>query len=281
MSIIKKLRRSAYDNVTPAGYDNAFETAINTLVGKRVLDQHKGHIFNSEADKKESDHTVQRTRDDIWATYLQIPESERHNIPGKTTIYQTRVKDGHPEYGIRWADINLFQKGVDDTFSKGVSDYAASGITEDDWDQMINEALRPSTYYEITDRKQGWQREKRIDLPELTLGKSKNSNVLQRFIGPHAIGRGIDPKRGEYVSYGDLWDLAPFSKGSGKDETKGFGTPVHIYDRMYLDDWYEIPKDKRNPEKGTYYGGYLPEIYVYAKQSGGKLNYLNYVDRTI
>lgn len=53
------------------------------------------------------------------------------------------------------------------------------------------------------------------------------------------------------------------------DLSFGIGNPTHYYDRIYLDDFYNVPKHYR----GT---TYIPEITVTSsKKTGGKLNYLN------
>jgi hypothetical protein len=88
----------------------------------------------------------------------------------------------------------------------------------------------------------------------------------------NTVGKGFD-KKGQYVSFYDLWDLAPFGFGDSesKRETNAnkkdqsiIGNPVQLYDRMYLDDFYNIPEDYR----GAYY---LPEIEItpYNTKVGG------------
>lgn len=53
------------------------------------------------------------------------------------------------------------------------------------------------------------------------------------------------------------------------DLSFGIGNPTHYYDRIYLDDFYNVPEQYR----GT---TYLPEITVIpSNKIGGKLNYLN------
>lgn len=50
------------------------------------------------------------------------------------------------------------------------------------------------------------------------------------------LGRGKDEK-GEYISYYDIWDLAPsVLDGGGEDESMGLGKPFELYDRIYLKD---------------------------------------------
>lgn len=58
--------------------------------------------------------------------------------------------------------------------------------------------------------------------------------------------------------------MSPDSKGD-EDKSLGIGKPIHIYDRIYLDDYFKIPEENRNLNKNTYYGGYLPEVIVDGK----------------
>lgn len=93
-------------------------------------------------------------------------------------------------------------------------------------------------------------------------------SALGDFFGPHTLSRGFDNK-GEYVSFYDEWDLAPTSKKGGvEDESMGIGTPIYFYDRVYLDDYYNIPEEARgNP--------FITPSVITAetkKAGGGKLN---------
>ena len=63
-----------------------------------------------------------------------------------------------------------------------------------------------------------------------------------------------------------MWDLSPDSKG-GEDKSLGIGKPIHIYDRIYLDDYFNIPKENRTLDKDIYYGGYLPEVIIIPKKT--------------
>jgi hypothetical protein len=45
----------------------------------------------------------------------------------------------------------------------------------------------------------------------LKFGESIVASPLDKFFGAHTISRGVDKQKGEYVSYYDLWDLAPLT----------------------------------------------------------------------
>ena len=105
----------------------------------------------------------------------------------------------------------------------------------------------------------------------LNYGESKSSKILSSHnLGTHTISRGFDSKKGEYVSYYDQWDINPYkgywgernnniiTKALGlnkKDNINFLGTPVHFYDRIYLDDYYSVPEEYRGSQ-------FLPEIKV-------------------
>lgn len=79
----------------------------------------------------------------------------------------------------------------------------------------------------------------------LKYNQSKTSPVLEYYFGDHTISKGHDDE-GSYVSYYDLWNIAPFFKKG--DESMGVGNPISFYDRVYLDDYYDIPEAFRgNP----------------------------------
>jgi hypothetical protein len=103
-------------------------------------------------------------------------------------------------------------------------------------------------------------------------------NNLGKYFGYYTVGRGLDPKRGEYISVYDLWDINPFYGDSGSDSedgnwldkvvhkkvgnedaSLGIGKPIEFYDRVYLNDYYGVDS---KPDKGQYYGGYIPEVEI-------------------
>lgn len=90
---------------------------------------------------------------------------------------------------------------------------------------------------------------------ELPIGKNK-TDIIIPGLGEHTIGKGID-KKGEYISYYDKYDL-DLSNNQNGDSTIGIGKPFNVYDRIYLDDYYEVP----NPTHATY----LPEVTITGKR---------------
>lgn len=108
----------------------------------------------------------------------------------------------------------------------------------------------------------------------IPLGKNKIKHLAFADLNESAVGRGHDAQ-GEYISYGDRYDLNPFRgtwatmKGSKvqkalehfNDLSFGLFNPVDIYGRIYLDDYYNVPKKYR----GNYY---LPEVEVWPTGTG-------------
>jgi len=96
------------------------------------------------------------------------------------------------------------------------------------------------------------------------------------------VSLGIDPKKGEYVSYYKLWDYGnskseeDVGKHSSLIDTATGGNPFEIYDRLYLDNYYGIDSA---PKNGDYYGGYLPEITVYSDKNTVPTNVTDAVSR--
>lgn len=169
--------------------------------------------------------------DGVWAEYLQIPENQRRS-----------------KYKLKNSDYKPTQGAVKDTYFK-------IPINKKTQDALISEGM------------------------QLPLGKNKTSTLLEGYNhGEHTIGNNIDPKKGQYISYFDIWDLNPLASrysnwndksskvakffGLGKDTKDlsfGLGKPLRFYDRVYLDDYYGVDSSAR---PGTYYGGYLPEVFL-------------------
>lgn len=160
---------------------------------------------------KLSNEKIREFRDNIFAEYLQIPEEERRGIksfPVVSSKYRPVV-------------------GAEDVPYKTVKFWEGNTEEEDKND------LRPLIWDRVY---------KDVSSSNLQLGENKVSKSLNYLFNDHTVGRGYD-ENGEYISYADTWDIAPISK-KGKDESLGIGKPVHFYDRMYLDDYFNVPNDK-------------------------------------
>lgn len=209
---INEIRKRLYNNLTPASYSSPL---------RRIEDA----VKHNKPDGLYEDW-ARKYRDDIFATYLDIPVNERH----KNAIYY-RVIDSN--YKPTKGNNNKEYKTVD--------------YLKDIYDSRLIKAAN-----------------------NIPIGKNRNSILLNKFFGEHTLGKGVDKNKGQYVSFYDKWDIAPFL--DKEDETLGIGKPIEFYDRIYFDDYYKV---NSAPNKGDYYGGYLPEIKIKAnkKEFGGSMLY--------
>lgn len=214
---IDYIRRKLYDNILPWGYDDIPKRAYNAVI----------------KDKKENNEARDRAiRDDLWATYLQIPKNARHIIDGgKVTLTDASYK---PKGAVKGKPTYRFAKLIP-AAEYGILAYAGQipgGLN-----------IQGESYLPIG--------QNRVVYPN-----DINAFSELEGLGQFTVGRGHD-KKGEYVSYYDSWDLGD-TNNPYKDMSYGVGKPFNVYDRIYLDDYYGVPKDDRG-------GVFLPEITVYGK----------------
>lgn len=78
-----------------------------------------------------------------------------------------------------------------------------------------------------------------------------NGDIIEGFkytAGQHKIDKGND-ENGNYISFYDVWDLAPFS-GKGNELSGIGGKPIELYDRIYEDNWrYKDALDLYNSQE--------------------------------
>lgn len=255
-----------------AKYDNLSDEVIRERLYKNLyqgynlyepfknLDRVEKAVLLNEPEKGINDEYRQSYMDDLFAEYLSIPKEQRRPITiyGKNYIEDSPYTPTKNAKNIKYKRIN--HKGI---FSN------SNGLEDEIKDALVTEAISGSyntknnIFGDIDRFLQKHLGIKGKDLP-LKIGENRTTKIIPG-LGTHTIGRGVDPKKGEYVSYYDLWDMSPDSTG-GEDKSLGIGKPIHIYDRIYLDDYFNIPKENRTLDKDTYYGGYLPEIIVTPKK---------------
>lgn len=230
----EEIRNRLYSNIYPFSYDNYAD---------RLEEAIKNNI-------PENFGRNQYIRDDIFATYLNIPEQNRRKLD-------------------RFNTPNLFGRAnkvvpskYTPTQSNGGQYFTlenmASFYTPDYLDILIQDA---NGIYSVKQNQNLDNVQSDTTSDRINFGQNKLSYALSDWFGQHTISRGLDPKKGEYVSYYDKWDLSPIKK-HGSDESLGIGNPIEFYDRIYLDDYYKIDN---TPPNGVYYGGYLPEIRIISK----------------
>ena len=235
---INIVRNRIYNNLFQ-GYDPGIFNIYDNI--KRV----RKAVVNNEKEKTVRDETVrQEIMDDLFAEYLQIPENKRRNI------IKNRLTDSPYKPSI--TKNNTTYKRINHRYVVG-----HSALHPNDEKRLVDAVMKG----EYSNTKNSYDNNKHLqsssyDHPPVPLNKSVLSKVLRNYgLGVHTISRGKDAK-GEYVSYYDLWDMAPTTQSAGnKDESMGIGKPVHIYDRLYLDDYYGVPIEHGG-------GYYIPEVII-------------------
>lgn len=221
------IRQNLYDNLSPHSYQSlsdAFKSILGTNTGAT-------HTLEDISVNPQAEQPI---NDAIWATYLRIPKNRRHkNSPELVRSKYTP------------------SKGKDD-----VTYYKFPLI------DGINHVVEEGTSLPIGSNK-------------VTNMDSSSAGVGN--VGDYTIGHGYD-NHGEYVSMYDKWDINPF-KGSYRmtgllgdignllfgnidNLSFGIGKPVHLYDRIYLDDYYGV----KEPTHSTW----LPEVTIIGKKKNVK-----------
>lgn len=251
---INDVRLRLYDHISPYGYKDAQIRIENALATPP---------FNSSERKAEDDRirfSDLRYRDDIWRTYLNVPDDKSH-ISGwnPDRVVESKYKPTIGGDREKYYTINRESRYYE-PWSKQKEGLFGGGKDE----ELVNMVLtgEPELPYTADG---AWP---------MRYGETRQSDILGRYFGDHAVSRGMDPQKGDYVSFYDLWDISP-SEGNnrrgGPDESHGIGTPIPFYDRLYLDDYFGVNSRPQNPDE--YYGGYItPTIITANKEAeGGRL----------
>lgn len=250
---VDTVRQRLYRNLFQ-GYDPGITNIIDNLkrVRRAVVDN-KQEINTNYLRTEQAVKYRQRYMDDLFAEYLQIPAKQRRNFFGRNHLENS-------PYRPKISKDNVNYKRIINGYAVG-----HSGLHPTDEEKLVNavmkgEHINASDAYNAN---KGY-RQTTTNHGPVDLNKSVTSNILSGYgLGTHTISRGHDDK-GEYVSYYDLWDMAPSAVSAGnKDESMGIGKPIYIYDRIYLDDFYGVPNESAG-------GNYIPEIIVTGKRKKHK-----------
>lgn len=242
---VDTVRQRLYRNLFQ-GYDPGITNIVDNLkrIRSAVVDN-KQELGATERDTKYR----QSYMDDLFAEYLQIPAEQRRYFFGRNYLDDSPYKPGISKDNVNY-------KRIVNGYSSG-----HSGLHPSDEEKLVNAAMKGEYTNDIDaySAKKGWEKTS-VNHGPVGLNESVVSNVLKDYgLGTHTISRGHDNK-GEYISYYDLWDMAPSRSAAGnRDESMGIGKPVHVYDRIYLDDFYGVP----NEDSG---GSYIPEIVITGKR---------------
>lgn len=199
---IDEVRRRLYDNVFPYAYDNAANRAFSA-------------IFKNKPDESEQFSKVfyqgnQALLDDLWGTYLQIPNGQRHQ---KRVLTRSKYKPSisNKEDGLYYSaplDKQELQYIVDSGVLHGRDKDAPKLLNPDFGHYTVSRGYDDKgdyvSYYDSWD--------------------------LNPF-------RGITSISNKYANKLGLNKIEDLSFGIGK--------PVELYDRIYLDDYYGVGKKDR------------------------------------
>ena len=175
-----------------------------------------------------------------WAEYLTSPYSlqrDKSEVPAIMARRALLAKYAGIENGLRF--------NVDDYIEE--SPYRPSNSKDQD-----------AKYYRMKD-----------------VGYEDRRSLFNSVAGQFKIGHGIDENGRKYVSYYDIWDLAPFSLNSGENGNDIQGTtPVELYDRFYEDEdpdyYYRVVPEERPEEKKVTF--VKLNNLVNDNRSGGKIH---------
>lgn len=245
---INTVRNRLYDNLVPFGYHHPTERVYNSVIANKKELLEDGVM----------DDDTKETLDALWGTYLNIPNSNRHSVHSNNAIERSQGPDPNKVY----YRLNNLDPIIDTVVDEGIG-----------YEMSIRKDPRaPYVYYPHEG---------------LKVGESKIVTAGNQVLGDFTVGRGRDD-RGEYLSYSDTWDINPWQKTANQygqnnegsepflskvarslvpkqgDASFGIGTPVNIYDKIYLDDLYGLSSDA---VRGTMY---LPEVTIWGKANPRK-----------
>lgn len=213
-----RIRRKLYDNVNPYTYDNFQKRLVLALKG-----DDKDVMSSSYAGYSPD-------RDDIFATYLQIPVEERHNIEGVKKVEKSQY---HPTIG-----------------GDPKKQYSKISLSEAEKDALVLDAMGENLMA-------GWSLQNYFGPHATGHGFDEKGEYVSYYdkwdVNP-AFGESSDRAK----------SIAPleafFRHKKGDDVSLGIGKPIDFYDRLYLNDYAGISGPELGPDE--YYGGYIRPAYI-------------------
>lgn len=248
----KGLQRRVYDNLDPRGsYNYPVQHMLRAIIGNYSDFSDKDNEFNDYYNtlkngwgSADNGKYQSKAHDELMAKYLGITKN-LHKREGKSlrkSKYAPSLRNSNK------------------------STYYALPLNDDEIAGLLNTAYG-------TNQDNLYAKKSGSDLSPMAYGENRLTNAGTsiagfNILGDYTIGKGHD-KKGDYVSYYDVFDLNPYkgyfanyannnntSLSKYDDLSFGLGTPVELYDRIYLDDIMGLPA---NAVRGSYW---LPEITV-------------------
>lgn len=217
--VLNWIRKQLYDKIDPVGYNQFVDRVKTAILGK-------------------GEERYNKTRDDIFATYLKIPKDERHNVEGAK-----KVSDA----------THTPTKSSEDT------NYHKIDLTDKEKDALIYDALRSNA--NVGDSSRSHVFEQFFGPHQVSRGKDEKGEYVSYY-----DLWDLDPSSGESKT-GEFEFLKSLQKILGaKDMSFGIGKPVEFYDRIYLNDYYGVTPQI---DEGVTEGGYLQPAYIEASAVTG------------
>ena len=284
------IRRSLYDNLYPYGYGETdmFESLARVKDAANGKRDPRWILFdgdNSIGSGGVDDGKYYGDRDDIFATYLGIPEEERHKDFRDKLAKVTR-SDYRPTIGNEnneYYKIGLADEQKDWLIDSGVGIPIGKSAVSNPLDRYfgdhtvshgIDERGEYVSYYDKWDinplfGRHNVGKKKNINLGyRPTIRKTDLRNNGESFI-EGLLNGDIKYYRGNEPMFIEIPNPFVSESGDAGDMSLGIGKPVNFYDRIYLDDYYGIDSKPKNPDE--FYGGYLKPVTVRPRKDGGQM----------
>lgn len=255
---IDAVRQLLYRNITPFGYNNPVSRVAGALANK----QDEYRIDENSKIQKNDPNAV--ALDDIWATYLNIPENRRRIINKELGI--SKQPQGY--YSFNNPNIILAQD-IDYALGRNIN-ASDKGLFEGERAQYMNGILGNYTIGKDYDSKGSYlyYSDSKLDTdnnPDIKTGW--DINPFSRTVEDDTLE--TTESTGQYGQdlHSNIYRIGKAILGNIDDVSMGIGTPVPIYGKIYLDDIYGLPSTGAH---------YLPEIVVTAsskKELGGTLTH--------
>lgn len=283
---LNTMRQNLYDNFVPVGYDlTTLRAAADVANGLSVSNPNKD-VYDKDVRRGRLETyfgglynplTYPAVRDEAFAKYL-LPAVERKR-PGAYLV----ETDQRPESGATYDRVYKFNREMNPYFASNLVDTwaaATSGKKKVSHPADINGDVGSV----IRETKKGKSDGRWVvtasgaGLFGTSIGGPEDS-----IGGSWTLSTGVDPQRGQFVSFYDDYDLNPSLAGKTAgprswfgaypiktaDTSGGLGHPYSIYDRVYLDDYYGVDSRPKNPDE--LYGGYItPSTVIFDRKSEKK-----------
>lgn len=284
-----EIRQALYDNLYPYGYGEVDMFEALDRVKSAAEGERDSRFYIDEynfADDPKDDGKYEGGRDDIFATYLQIPEEKRHkNLRGELTKvsrseYRPTIGGKNNEY----YKVNLTDDDKDWMVYEGLKNPIGKSEVSSSLEQYfgdhtlshgVDERGEYISYYDNWDINPIYGRHSIDKNKHIHIGYLPTINKIDsRYDGESFINGLFNGNLKYYLGNTPIYinlpnPFVPQGADTG-DQSLGIGKPIHFYDRIYLDDYYGVDSKPQNPDE--YYGGYLPPATVTANiEAGGGL----------